>query len=29
VYGVPELTSQLLVKAADRFVAIDQSLLLS
>lgn len=29
VYGVPELTSQLLINAADRFVAIDQSLLLS
>lgn len=29
VYGVPELTSNLLVKAADRFVPIDKSLLLT
>lgn len=29
VYGVPELTSNLLVKAADRFVPIDESLLLT
>lgn len=29
VYGVPELTSNLLVKAADQFVPIDKSLLLT
>lgn len=28
VYGVPQLTSDLLIEAADRFVAIDETLLL-
>ncbi len=28
IYGVPELTSNLLIDAADRFVAIDEQLLL-